>query len=183
MQPTLTVTVSGAAEARNALAQFGEGVQRVSIKRSLAAAGGVLKREAQKRVPQQTGTLEKYQIVKTSLNRAKTVAYTLVGAKRGVQVAVTEDTKKGGLKVLARWVTKKNGTVSAKSPARFRKAVAAKAKIAYRVPSRYGHLVERGSKFMQKTIASAQHQAAEACISKMRREVNEQRAKAAAKAR
>jgi hypothetical protein len=179
---TLTITVEGAREARNALGSFSTGVQRVETKKALAAAGGVLKREAVKRAPTQTGTLAKYQTVKTSLNRDQTRAYTLVGAKRGVQVAVTADKKNGGLKVLARWVTKKDGTVSAAPPKRFKKALAAGTKIAYRVPSRYGHLAERKSKFMEKTIAAAQYQAARACIDRMAKGVEEQRAKAEVKA-
>ena len=177
---SLTVTLKGVPEAMQSLKQFSNGIQRTQIRKSLSAAGGVIKAEVIKRSPVRTGTLKKYQIVKTALSKDKAIAYTIVGAKRGVKVAVSAN-KSGELKVIARFTKKKDGTIAASGAKRLSKAQAAGKQVAYQVPSRYSHLAERKTKYLSHAQASSKHRAAQAAIKKLQQGVEEERRKAASK--
>lgn len=177
---SLQVTLLGVPEALRALEQFSTSIQRKQTRIALSAAGGVMKAEVIKRTPVRTGTLKKYQIVKTALSKDKSIAYTLVGAKRRVKVAVSEN-KSGELKVIARFITKKDGTIKASGAKRLSKAEAAGKQVAYQVPSRYSHLAERNTKYLAHSLAACQYRAAEAAIKKLREGVEEERRKAASR--
>ena len=160
-----------------ALKQFSNGIQRTQIRKSLSAAGGVIKAEVIKRSPVRTGTLKKYQIVKTALSKDKAIAYTIVGAKRGVKVAVSAN-KSGELEVIGRFEKKKDGTIKTTGAKKIAKAGK---NVAYQVPSRYSHLVERKTKYLSHAQASSKHRAAQAAIKKLQQGVEEERRKAASK--
>jgi hypothetical protein len=177
---TLRFYVIGMAEAIAAVRELPERVQRVVIKRGLSASGGILKKEAVKRVPKDSATLEKNLIVKTSLTRDKKRAYSVVGSRRKVKVAIGEKNAKGDIGVVATFRTKKDGTVAASGQKRFDKAVAAGKSLKYRSPSRYIHLVEKKNKngrFLKKSIAAKGREAGEAGTAQMQKALVQEVAK------
>lgn len=172
--------VVGMAEAIAAIRELPERVQRVVIKRGLSAAGGILKTEAVKRVPQDSSTLKKNLIVKTSLTRDKKRAYSVVGSRRRVKVAIGEKNAKGEIGVVATFRKKKDGTTAVTGKKRFEKAIAAGRSLKYRSPSRYIHLVEkknRNGRFLQKSIAAKGRQAGEAGTAQMQKALIQEVAK------
>jgi hypothetical protein len=179
---SLTVTLEGVPEAIAALDKFSLGIQRKQTRIALSAAGGVIKQEVIKRVPVRFGILKKYQIVKTALSKDKNIAYTIVGAKRRVKVAVSEK-KNGELGVIATFQRKKDGALKVSGEKRLVKAETSGKSVAYQVPSRYSHLAERKTKYLAKSLASAQYRAAEAAIRKLKQGVEEETRKAASKIR
>lgn len=172
--------VVGMAEAIAAIRELPERVQRVVIKRGLSAAGGILKKEAAKRVPKDTATLEKNLTVKTSLTRDKKRAYSVVGGKRRVKFAIGEKNKKGDIGVIASWTKKKDGSIKVTGQKKFDKAITANKQLKYRSPSRYIHLVEkhnRNGRFLQKSIAAKGRQAGEAGTAQMQKALIQEVAK------
>ncbi len=177
---TLRYHVIGMAEAIAAIRDLPERVQRVVIKRGLAASGGILKTETVKRVQQDSSTLKKNLIVKTSLTRDKKRAYSVVGSRRKVKVAIGQKNAKGDIGVVATFRTKKDGTTAVTGQKRFDKAIAAGKSVRYRSPSRYIHLAEkknRNGRFLQKSIAAKGRQAGEAGVAQMQKALGEEVAK------
>lgn len=172
----LVVSVVGLGRTIAELKQFGNGFQRLQTRKALAAAGGVIRDEAVKRAPVQTGTLKKNITVKTKVPRDPTKAYALVGAKRGVKVAVT--TKNGAPQVVARFRTKKDGTIAVSGQKKLDKLQASGKQVKYRVPSRYLHLAEKHKRFMAASVAAKGQAAGQAAIDKLNQGVNDEAAKA-----
>lgn len=175
---SLRVELKGLPETLAAIERVGGKAARKKYTRNaLSAAGGVVKPEAAKRAPRDTGTLSKNLIVKTKLRMDDNGGYSIVGARRGVKVAVTQ--KKGG-KVLATFRKKKDGTIAVTGGKRLDKAVAKGVKPVYRSPSRYLHLVNQGTKrgtrathFMQSAAAAKQAEALARAMAKVKQGLEE----------
>lgn len=169
------VQLNGIPETLDAIERVaGKTARKKYTRNSLSAAGGVVKPEAIKRAPRDTGTLAKNLIVKTKLRQSGEGGYSLVGARRGVRVAVSA--KKGG-KVLATFRKKKDGTIAVSGGKRLTKAIAKGAKPILRIPSRYLHLANRRYSFMEAAAVAKRGEAIKKATEKIQQGLAEEVAK------
>jgi HK97 gp10 family phage protein len=184
------IEITGIRESMQALRELGKGTVGRQLNKALSASGGPLKREAVKRVPVDSGSLKKALIVKVKLRRNKeSGGYALVGANRRLTFWVRPGAKKP-TKIIATFRQKKDGTIAVSGGKRLDAARGAGARVQKRKPSRYLHLVEGGTKrgvkaqrFLAQTITVAGPQAVARFRERLAKGVEEERVKAASKAR
>jgi hypothetical protein len=174
----LTIRVDGVEKAIRTLEKIGRGAKTTQMRNASSAAGGVLKPEAAKRAPKETGTLAKNFIVKSKVRKDKESAYALIGANRAITVFVSKDQKTNTKKVIATYRTKKDGSISVSGVARLDKAIAKGTRTEKRKPSRYLHLANKKHRFMEATIAAKGRAAAERFKQRLEKGVAEEVAKA-----
>lgn len=127
----LTLELKGVPEALAALNQFSNSVRRKHTRISINKGLGILKTEAQKRMPEQTGLSKKWVAVKAGTKKdGSEQVYGRVGVKRGFRHS--SFTAKGKLKFVSENAAKK--------------ASVAGKQTSIRRPSRYIHLVHGGTK-------------------------------------
>lgn len=183
----LQVGLTGLTEALRELRQFPKSVHRKGTRIALSAAAGVMKSDLPKRVPRETGTLAKSMGVRVKVSEE--TAYAIVGPKRGIKVAVAANKQRKQV-VIARYTKKKDGTTRVTGQRRFDRTKAAGKRIRYRVPSRYAHLVEGGTKrgvkasrYMKRSIEATKGAAESRATEKLRQVVDEEARKAAGRSR
>lgn len=131
----ITVTTTGVKEAIANVRQLPKRFRRKGYRVALNAAGGVYKNEVEKRAPTETGILKKSMRVKVAVpyNESKP-AWVKVGPGRGLKQAVdiaSKGKKKGQLVAIQKKITK---------------LLPESSRTKYRIPTRYAHLVEGGTK-------------------------------------
>jgi HK97 gp10 family phage protein len=120
----------GVKEAVEAMTELRPALQRKTMRIAMSAAGGVVLNDARSRVVRESGLLKKALGVKVSASKQKEW-FAAVGAKRGNKLAIRV-TKRGQVRTLS---TKKASKLAESGT-----------KLTYRNPTRYAHLVEKGTR-------------------------------------
>lgn len=134
---SVTVKLHGVREAIADIERLGGKIRATHNRNAVSAAAGVLRRAAEGNMPQESGTLKRNVRVRVGRSKKSGDWYGVVGARRkakvagvrqGVKQAVGYNAAGRAVRVTARQAARRTGRVD------------------YRVPARYLHLVERGSK-------------------------------------
>lgn len=141
----MTVKTVGLREAIAGISGFSTRVRRKVIIVAVSKGASILRAQAARRAPEDSGTLKKNMAVKVMLSRDENRCRALIGGKRGVKVQVRVNAD-GGTKKLATFTKKKDGSIKVTGQKKLDKAVKAGATTAMRQPSRYLHLAEGGSR-------------------------------------
>jgi HK97 gp10 family phage protein len=164
----LKVSITGVEAAKHAVDQLPTRLRRRAIKFALRDAGKVMLRATKAHVPRETGLLNRSLGIKTAVpTNPKKPAWVKVGARRGFKLPV-ERNKRGRLRAL----TKKLAAALPEST-----------QTRFRNPTRYLHLVERGTKngvkgqrFLERAAVTSRAQVTSAINDKLRAAVRAYRA-------
>ena len=138
----VTVAIDGLPEAMVALSGFSVGIQKVQTRNAISKGAGVLKGGAIRRVQVESGTLKKNLIAKITQKRTNVGAR--IGARTRVKAAVMDTPS--GMKVVSTITRKQDGTLKITGRKRLLKLFARGVRGSIRSPSKYAHLVEKGTR-------------------------------------
>lgn len=212
MASALTVQTIGLKEAIQGIVGFSISVRRKVIRTAVSKGASILRAEAARRAPESSGTLRKNLGIKVALSKDETRCRAFIGGKRGIKTQVSikasggtkvlatftkrkdKTIKVSGVKRLAKAIAS-GATTTMRQPSRYlhlveggtrRHLVAAKAKKVLSSAGRiFGKAVLVGAKpnpFLARTVRSHGRIATVAAIGRLKSGIEDERAKANAKA-